>query len=403
MRTRGLAVLALVALESAADASPLELFGFGGRSPGLAGTGVASTTGFESVYLNPAGLARVARKRATSGFLLGDFTLSLNGDDTGTDLAKGVIFGGEVPIPFGGPWKDRVGLGFGLYVPGKSINRARQPFPGEPIYILLENRSHVIALQFAVGAKIDDKLDVGAGVITLAELDGQIHVSTDAAGRFTTQSEQRLRTRFAPVIGGRYQLREGLDLGGVLRWESRSDYDIQVTTDIGDVVPIQLPPIQIAGTAQYDPLTIAVEAAWRPQPDLLVSGQLQWQHWSRFGLPTLNPTAGTPPQEEPNFHDTVVPRVSAELGFAKHFLARAGATFLMSPAPEATGRQSFLDNHRLVGTLGLGAHLGVVHVDAYAQLHQLVPRTHDKAAPSMEVYDTGGRVVVGGLTVGLDL
>lgn len=410
----GLAFALLLALEAASSASPLELFGFGGRTCGLAGTGIASTDGYESVYLDPAGLARVSRKRATVGFLLGDFSLEMNGEGTDTDRAKGLVIGGELPLPFGGAWKDRVGLGFGFYIPGKAINRASEPFPGTPIFILLEHRSHVIALQVAAGAKITDELDLGIGVITLAALGGAIAVSTDSAGRFTTNSEQELLTKFAPVIGARYHLRDGLELGAALRWESRSDYDIQVTTDIGDVVPIQLPPIQIAGTAQYDPLTIAAEAAWRPRPDLLLSGQLQWQHWSAFPLPTLSPTAESTPQELPDFHDTVVPRVSAELTIphgATVIAARTGAAFAMSPAPEETGQQSFLDNHRLIAAAGLGVSRAAVHLDLWVQLHQLVGRQHEKDGGVFEppggvpsaVIDTGGRVVAGGLTVGLDL
>ena len=132
---------------------------------------------------------------------------------------------------------------------------------------------------------------------------------------------------------------------------------------------------------------------------------------TKWPLPTRNPTMGTPPQEEPDFHDTVIPRVSAEVGFADRFLARAGAAFIMSPAPEASGAQAFLDNHRLLATLGLGANLGVLHVDAFVQLHQLVPRTHAKTGgvfmpddgPPTDVIEGRGRIVVGGLTAGLDL
>jgi hypothetical protein len=200
----------------------------------------------------------------------------------------------------------------------------------------------------------------------------------------------------------------------VLRWESRSDYDIRVTTDIGEVVPIQLPPMQIAGNAQYDPLTVAAEAAWRARPDLLISGQLQWQHWSAFPLPTLNPTTGSAPQEPPDFHDTIIPRASAELTIPRGeatLALRTGAAFVMSPAPEASGTQSFLDNHRLIASGGFGLAWSPVHVDAWVQLHQLVSRTHAKDggvftpedAPPTDVIDGGGRVVVGGLTVGLDL
>jgi long-chain fatty acid transport protein len=408
----------LVATTTPAAASPLELFGFGGRSPGMGATGVASTDGYESVYLNPAGLARVGGKRATFGYVLGDFGLEMDGEATDTENARGLVVGGELPVGLGGSLKDRVGLGFGFWIPQVALNRARAAFPGTPGFTLLESRSHVIALQFATGVRLRDDLDVGVGVIALAVLRGGIHVSNDAAGRITTTSEQRLLTRLAPVAGARWRLRDDLDLGAVLRFPSRSDYDIQVTTDIGEVVPIQLPPLRIAGNAQYDPLTVAVEAAWRPRRDLLYAAQLQWQHWSAFPLPTENPVMGSPPQESPGFHDTVVPRLGAEytreLGRSTLAL-RAGASFHLSPAPEASGRQSFLDNHRLVGTLG--ASFGVPRssvpffVDAWLQHHYLMPRRHTKDADAFDpeeeipfdVLDTGGQIVVGGLTLGVAL
>jgi long-chain fatty acid transport protein len=407
-RVAALAGLAVICASATAEASPLEMFGFGARSTALAGTGVASSESYEAVYLNPAGLARVKRKKATVGFLDANFFLQLDGKDSGTQSARGLVIGGELPIPLGGSMKDRLGLGFGFYVPQVAINRARAPFPGTPEFVLLENRSHVIALQVATGVKVKRNLDVGIGVIALAALNGGIEVSTDAAGRFTTTSEQRLLTKLAPVVGATWHMNDKLDLAGVLRWTSRSDYDIEVTTDIGDVVPIQLPPIRIAGNAQYDPLTVAAEAAWRPHPGLLVSGQLQWQHWSSFPLPTQNAVSGSPPQEQPGFHDTVIPRASVErteaIGSMEAAL-RVGAAFVMTPAPEATGQQSFLDNHRIVVGGGVGLawpHSSVpLSVDLWFQVHRLIGRRNEKEAAPFTVFDTGGEIAVGGISVGV--
>jgi len=412
------ALAALAMAVPPAAGSPLDLFGFGGRSPGMAGAGVATIDGYDAVYVNPAGLALVTRKRATVGGLYGDFSLDLGGAATDTDAARGLVLGGELPIPLGGAARDRVGMGFGFYIPSTAINRAAAPFPGTPIFTLLENRSHVVALQLAFGVKLDARWSVGVGINALAVLRGGIAVGTDGAGRFTTQSEQRLVTRFSPLVGARWRWRDDVDLGLVARAPSRSDYDIQVTSDLSDVIPLELPPIRIAGAAQYDPMGAAVEAAWRVRPSLTLIGQLNWQHWSGFPLPTENPVSGTPAQESPGFHDIVVPRLAlthhaAALG--GEVIARGGYAFLWSPAPEMTGRQSLLDNHRHLIAAGLG--LGwpgttvPLHVDAWVQLHVLQPRRHHKdparflpdETPPFDVLDTGGHMVVGGLTVGVDL
>ncbi len=425
-RARGLSAIALATCVGAAiasvpahaAASPLELFGFGGRSPALAGAGVASSEGFDATYINPAGLGLAKRKRATIGAMYGDFALTMDGARTDTDPASGLVIGGAVPMPLGGWAKDRIGIGFGFHIPTEAINRARAPFPGKPVFTLLENRSHVIGIQFGFGVHLKPRLAVGFAVNALAVLRGGIDVTTDGSGRFTTQSEQRLLTRFAPILGARWRWKDDIEIGVVARGPSRSDYDIAVTSDLSQVLPLALPEIRIAGAAQYDPLTVAAEAAWTARPGLVVTGHLAWAHWSGFPLPTQNAVTGTPPQESPAFHDTAIPRVAIEYvkpALGGTFTARGGYAFLWSPAPEQSGRQSLLDNHRHLVGAGLGldwpGRLVPLHLDAWVQLHALQPRRHEKdmgrflpeETPPFDVMNTGGRIVVGGLTLGVDL
>lgn len=405
--------MALVAAAAPASASPLDLFGFGGRSPGLAGAGVASAEDFDAVYLNPAGLAYATRKRATVGGLAAAMRLELGAEDYPVEGPRGLEIGGQVPMPLGGALRDRVGLGFGFYVPSEAINRARAPFPGEPSFVLLESRAFVVGLLVGVGVKVTPRLAVGLSVNALAVLRGTIDVTIDGAGRFTTQSEQRLLTRFAPILGARYRLRDDLDLGLAVRAPSRSDYDITVTSDLGDALPLTLPEIAIAGTAQYDPLTVAAEAAWRVLPSLTLTGHLAWHRWSAFPRPTRNPVEGNPPQPDLGFRDIVVPRAAVEYrrpALGGEVTTRAGYAFHLSPAPEQRGRELLLDNHR--HQLGLG--LGVawpgralpLHVDGWVQVHHLVHRRHDRdpAVPGdQRSFATAGDLVVGGVTVGVDL
>lgn len=403
-----------------ASASPLDLFGFGGRSPGMAGTGVAIATGYDSVYLNPAGLADIRHKRLTLGGVYGDFALTMNGVETGTEPAAGMVFGGAVPIPLGDWMRDRVGFAIGLFVPTAAINRARAPFPGQPTFALLESRSQVVGLQTAVGFRIDRRWRVGVGMLALAALRGGIDVTTDAAGRFTSKSEEELISYFTPIVGARYAMPEhDLELGLTFRGVSRSDYNLEVTNDLGDSLPLTIPTILIAGASQYDPLTLALEAAWRGRPDLTLALQLAYQRWSAFPLPTQNPVAVTIAQQPPGFHDIVVPRLAAEWrvrdGGAVTLALRGGYWFAMSPAPEMSGQQSLLDNHRHVFSagLGLGWPGGTVplYLDLWLQAHLLVPRRHvkdpDQYQPGDEVpftvMDTSGHILVGGLTVGVDL
>lgn len=410
------AVAALVARPGAAAASTLDLFGFGMRSPALAGTGAATADDYEAVYANPAGLAEADAKRATVGVVVADFRTKMDGAIVG-ESGTGTVLGGVVPMPLGGWAKDRIGLGFGFHIPNDTLNRVRAPYPGEPSFVLLENRSHVIAVQLAVGVKLTDRLSVGAGVIVLAALRGGIFVATDAGGRFSADSEQRLIAHYSPVFGARWHHTPRLAFGLVVRAPVRSGYDIEVTNDLGAAIPITLPDIRIAGTAQYDPLSIAGEVAWRWRDDLTLVGQLAYQRWSAFPLPTENPVEGTPEQQRPGFGDRPVPRLAAEwtrqVGSAR-LAGRAGYAFLWSPAPEMKGQQSLLDNHRHVLGLGFGLALdGTVplHVDVFAQIHHLMPRRHVKEEAlqqpgEMAAFDaisTSGNILVAGAAIGIDL
>ncbi len=386
----------------------------------MAATGVALATGYDCVYLNPAGLADTPRKRVTLGGVYGDFSLTMGGQDTGTESAKGVIFGGELPIPLGSYMRDRVGLGLGFYVPTDAINRARAPKPGEPTFALLESRSHVVGLQIGVGVDVGSHWQVGAGFLALAALRGGIDVTTDAAGRFTSKSEEELISYFTPILGARYAMpAHDVVLGATFRGVSRSDYDLEITNELGESLPLTIPTIRIAGASQYDPLTLAIEGAWQARASLTLVGQVAYQRWGAYPLPTQNPVAVTLEQEPPGFHDIVVPRVAAEWTVRRdrhtQIAVRGGYWFAMSPAPEMDGQQSLLDNHRHVLSAGLGIArpdtAAPIHLDLWLQTHFLVPRRHTKDPSDYESPDqmpfttlsTRGRVIVGGLTLGLDL
>jgi hypothetical protein len=314
----------------------------------------------------------------------------------------GVEIGGALPIPLGGVMRGRVGLGLGFYVPTKVLNRARAPMPGDPWFALLENRAQVVGIQAAAGVRLTSRWAVGAGFLALAALRGGIHASTDAAGRFTTTSEEQLVSHFAPVLGVRLRATESLGVGLTFRGVSRSAYDIRVTNDLGESVPLTLPALRFAGVAQYDPLTVAAEAGWR-RDRLTFAAQLAWERWSAFPLPTENAIETMDPQEPPGFSDTFVPRLGVEWTRAPVRL-RGGYFYAHSPAPEMTGMQALFDNHRHVLTAGIGLDWPgarvPLHLDAWGQSHVLVPRAQDR--PDGRI-DTSGFIWVGGLVLGVDL
>ena len=151
-------------------------------------------------------------------------------------------------------------------------------------------------------------------------------------------------------------------------------------------------------------MTASFEAAWRPDPKLLLSAQLAWEHWSAFPNPQKNVVESMPDRLAPGFHDTVVPRLGVEWSHTLGRLAlalRGGYFFALSPASGDASAQGFLDNHRHALSVGIGLDDAVgrfpLHLDAWFQAHILMPRDHG------ESIETSGSIWVGGIVVGVDL
>lgn len=415
LRRLGLGMLAAVALvaPTTARASLPELFGMGGRSSAMAGTGAAYATGFDSVYANPAGLWASGRQLSI-GAVYGGYGLSLGTAADGSkldypvDSTAGLLFGGAFTLPLGGVLRDRIGAALSLYTPFGLINRAHDPFPDVPRAPVLDGRTQVVSVLLGLGIRLPGGFSIGGGAIALAALVGTITITPDGSGRITSISEQQLTVDYAPILGLRWGgLSDKLALAAVFRGASRSSYRLTVSTKLGDALPIELPLIYFAGSAQYDPLQLGLEVAGRLRPSLLLVAQATWKHWSAYEYPVLPATKNAAKLPLPGFHDTIVPRVAVEKTWALPSVGslalRGGYQFEWSPAPDPPAaaptpesRPSNLhdaDRHVLSAGLGLSLTGRVpLSLDAYAQGHILGPHS-----------SLGGGLYVLGLMMGYQL
>lgn len=388
--------VALAAAVAPARGSEPEIAGMGARSSAMAGTGVADASGYDATYTNPAGLMTPTRRRLTIGYVYGHYQLTMDGAARAVADTNGVLLGAAVPLGFTGVMRDRLAIGLGFYFPTGVLNRARTPFPDQARLALLDTRTQVVSALVSIAARIHRRLTVGVGVLVLANLDGNVEITPDAGGRLQTQIEEQIVVRYSPIVGLQAEVARGLKLGLVYRGESVAGYDVTIHTDLGDRLPIQLPLLRVAGVAQYDPTEVALEAAWRVRPPILLSGGVTWKHWSAFPLPSDNATAATPMQPATGFHDTAVPRIALEAGGwlgRVHLVGRAGYAFEWSPA----GASAVLldaDRHVITGGFGLDwrHRYGTLQLDGFAQWHQLADSSR-----------AGGGFVVCGLTLGEDL
>lgn len=385
-----------------AHASLPDLIGLGTRAPGLGGAAVSTASDYEAAYYNPAGLGGT-RRRFVVGAVYGGYRLQIDGNDAPVEDTAGLVLGGSTGIPLGGWMKDRLGIGLGLFLPFAVVNRVRVPYPDVPRAALLDTRTQIVSVLLGGGLRLPAGLSIGGGVLALAALVGSIDIAADGVGRITSSSEQQLTVDYAPIIGLRWQSPASrVNLGLVYRGESRSTYRIAVHTRLGDLLPLSLPTLYFAGTAQYDPQQVAAEAAVRPVPSLLLAAQLLWKRWSRFPYPIERASKGSLDLPAPGFHDTVVPRVAAEWtapGLRSVELAvRGGYSFEWSPAPTTPAEDDsryLLDASRHVLSAGLSLRLlgaAPLSFGGFVQAHFL---GHSERL--------GGAFGAFGLTLGVDL
>src|SRR5262249_11305466 len=160
-----------------------ELFGFGVRSPAMAGTGAAFADDFEAVYANPAGLASASGRRLTLGYVAAAYHLTLDDADHPHDNSTALLLGAELPLPLGGLLRDRLAIGLAFHLPTNVVSRARAPFPDVPT-LLLDTRAQTVSVMAVLAARLPCNLAVGGGVIALAALLGGIDLTASAGGHF---------------------------------------------------------------------------------------------------------------------------------------------------------------------------------------------------------------------------
>lgn len=418
---------AIVGLAAAqAHASPEDVFGFGPRSSGMGATGAAIGRGYEAVYSNPALLSLAHQRELTLGFVGAAFDLRAPRKLSYGPL-HGSIIGATLPVPFGGVLQDRVTVGLGFFAPLDLVVRGRILYPETPQFPIAD-RTQSVAVQAGIGLDLGHGIRLGGGFAALAALTGAVLVATDASGRIGTVVEDSLVASYGPIVGLSVDLGDAYRIGVTFRGELIGRFNVVITVkDLGDIM---VPPLNISGVAQYDPLQLAVELARVNKPWRVAIGGT-FKRWSAYPGPALatvrcpdtDPETGEPftdpcgalVPEAPNYVDTVTVRAGVERTFDPapgiELAARAGFFVEPTPAPVQKGEGNLFDNTRVALSLGYGLALGPpfpsIDLDFFQQLQILVPRDHAKAAsvapdnPGAPGVSSRGWILAGGITAGV--
>lgn len=377
MGHRWCSALGLLAYASAADASPQDLFGYGARSVAMAGTGAAYADDYGAVYANPAALSRARDRSLTLGYAGTGFGLALDGNYFAAAPGRATVIGLSFPLPFGGVLRNRVGLGLGFFTPTDVIVRGRILRAETPQFVVLPDRVQSVALQAGVGVDLGYGLRVGAGFMALAALTGSVLVTNDASGRSTSRIDDQLIASYAPLVGASWE-RGAWRVGATFRGELVARFGVTISApELG----IPVPPLNIAGVAQYDPAQLQLEGAWQHN-GFTVALAVTGKRWSAYPGPSEATTATSTAPPAPGFSDTLVPRVALEHRWTfdggPQLVARGGYLYELSPAPAATPTRQYLDADRHAFTFGVGLSTGGAgsrfSFDAFGQVHALATR-----------------------------
>ncbi len=403
-----------------ASASPQEVIGFGFRSLAMGNTGAAVGEGVDAVYANPALLSTAREMELQLGTLGASFDLNAAGPGLPEPLVaypalQANTIGGILPLPFGGPLKDRVAIGVGFLTPYDIVVRGRILYPEKPQY-LLADRVQSVAVQAGIGLDIGYGIRIGGGFAALAALTGSVIVATDDAGRLGTTVEDTLVASYMPIVGASWEFGdEKYRIGATFRGELVGRFNVVIEAE--NLGQITIPPLNISGIAQYDPMQVALEVA-RIRGDWRVAVGATYKHWQAYPGPVeatvrcadaVFPDVPCDPlvPADPAFSPVVAPRAGVErilpLSATAEIGLRGGYGFEPSPAPEQTGRESYFDNHRSVFSLGYGLRftepLGL-SFDGFAQVQWLHARSHEKRTAEGAlvdgVVDTSGVILAGG-------
>lgn len=423
-RTLALAIGICFGATRAASASPADTFGFGAESQGMGATGAALGSGFAEAYLNPARLGADHRQTLSAGaesFLFSLHAYGIHAPGAVADGTSGLVIGLQAPIPFGGLLRDRIAIGIASFTPVRDLARARLLFPERPQFPILIDRADSLNLDLGLGADLGHGIRVGASLMVLAGLVGNVDVQSDVLGRVATVVDDQLVATYAPVLGASVDLDPNTVVAATWRGALRADFDVVVRVhDLGSLV---VPDLHISGVAQYDPMQLYVELGRRLGAFDLAAGAT-YKHWSALHgwlgatvrCPPDRPDCAALPAPSVALSDTVVPRVGAawHLPLTTRAVGTLRAGYFLEPSPlgEQTGAANIFDATRHALTFGYGVDLAPpavpIHVAMYWQHHFLVERRHVKSPdvdPSNAGYpsvSTGGSVDAVGLVAGVD-
>ena len=317
-------------LPADADAGAIDLVGFGAKSMGRGGGGVARVDDSTGLFVNPAGLSRMKTPDLAFGYHflrmefeeLPDVRWDTNRDgwldDSDPALAVSTDYGHAdgFQISVGRPIGKRLGIAVGGFIPVDQLMRIRTFEPALPTYAMYENRAHRYELAAGFGWEQLPGVHAGGSIELIARARYEISVTLDAPVRTATEEDGsvgdlvgpltldahrmslELVPALAPIVGLMWDAGElvpvmdGFVLAGSWRGSSGLPVDVDVdlqanvrvtqagTIDDPVIVPV-LAPIRLDFFDHYVPERLMLGTAWEAER-FAVNAEVYRYGWSRM-------------------------------------------------------------------------------------------------------------------------
>ena len=185
------ASLALLAAPRA-EANLFRTFGFGPRPIAMGGAFTAVADDFTACYYNPAGVLARKQTRAGGGWQFIKQNYEVNGDPIHGNFTDGVYMGLAMPLPFKDWLADRIGIGYGFYMPMFYVVDLTVPEAKTPQWVLTESAPEVQIIHLSLAVDVVPGILLGGGATFLTDLGGSLDMHTGVRGIELSKEDQIL-------------------------------------------------------------------------------------------------------------------------------------------------------------------------------------------------------------------
>ncbi len=351
-------IISLIIVASETFAGGFQLNEHGARAMAMGGAFTAISNDPSAIYFNGAGLTQLSGIHLMLGTTMIAPTFSFRGvspDVTEYDAAKQTFF----PTHFFATYSYNKDLAFGLgfFSPYGLASKWDPNWVGR--YLAVETKLQTFYITPEVAYNLLDNLSVSAGLVyTFADvtISQKTPQSPFAGDAFTTLTGKD-NSAWGYNLGALYKPTDNLTFGASFHSQVKYNFTGTATTTGAPQLASQLPN----GNASADlttPFNLAVGAAYRVIPELLLSLDFQYVGWSSYDTLTVDFSTPKVVKSSPRLYDnSYIIRLGGEYTLTEDLKVRAGIYYDKDPVKPEYLNPSLPDANRLGFSFGVGYNL----------------------------------------------